>query len=68
MKIWRSGSESYGSCSWSPESEQSIVVDRASEVWSYIKRHHSTTLIAKMREDIAVRIHAMLDKLRQPIN
>ena len=53
---------------WGPQREQSIVVDRLSDVWSYINRHHSSTLIAQTKEEHTKRIQAMLDKLRQPIN
>jgi len=49
---------------WGLEPEQSIVVDRLSDVWSYINRHHSTTLIAQTKEEHTKRIQAMLDKLR----
>lgn len=52
---------------WGPGPEHSIVVDRVSDVWSYINRHHSDTLIAQTKMGHAKRIEAMLEKLRQPI-
>jgi hypothetical protein len=35
---------------WGPEPEQSIEVEGSSEIWLYVARHHSTTLIPQVRD------------------
>jgi hypothetical protein len=41
---------------WGPEEEQSIEVDGSSDIWRYINRHHTTTLVKRVNEGFDQRL------------